>query len=190
MNVSGSAIALRAEQTLRTRQLILALAALVLAYAIPVAAPYVIPKMFPTAGGTDNKCYKFSSAERSFASLMNGERSKRSKGTMKLDPELSKAAIVHTNEMVKSNTLVHTTSTSLKRRVTNWRTVGENVGVGSTVDSLHTAFMNSPAHKENILFSSFNNVGVGVIQKDDRMWVTVIFEASSNPGTPLKMPSC
>ena len=180
----------RPSRDLQIRQLSLAALALLIAYAIPIAAPYVVPKIFPTATGSDNSCYKFNTSEKSFASLMNGERSSRSKGSMKLDPELSKAAKVHTNEMVKANTLVHTTPTSLKRRVTNWRTLGENVGVGSTVDSLHSAFMNSPAHKENILFDSFNNVGVGVIEKDGRMWVTVIFEASSNPGTPLRMPSC
>jgi uncharacterized protein YkwD len=189
VNVSGSSVVL-AERSLRTKQLILAMAALLLAYAIPMAAPYVIPRFFPTATTTDNKCYKFNTSERGFASLMNTERTDRSHGAMKLDPELSKAAKVHTSEMVKSATLVHTTPTSLKRRVTNWRTLGENVGVGSTVDSLHSAFMNSPAHRDNILLDSFNNVGVGVIEKDGRMWVTVIFEASSNPGTPLKMPVC
>jgi uncharacterized protein YkwD len=164
--------------------------ALAIAYAIPIAAPYVVPKLFPAAGSSDNKCYNFNSSEKSFFGLMNGERKKKDKGTMKLDPELSKAAKVHTNEMIRSNTLAHTTATSLKRRVTKWSTLGENVGVGSEVNSLHDAFMGSPAHRDNILHPPFNNVGVGVVTKDGRMWVTVIFEASTNPGTPLKMPSC
>jgi uncharacterized protein YkwD len=189
VNVSGTSVALP-NRSLRTRQLVLAMAALLAAYVIPIAAPYAIPRLFPIRAGSDNQCYKFNSSERSFASLMNGERTSRDQGKMKLDPELSKAAKVHTGEMVRSNTLVHTTSTSLKRRVTHWSTIGENVGVGSTVASLHSAFMNSPAHRDNILHDPFNNVGVGVTTKDGRMWVTVIFEASSNPGTPLKMPSC
>ncbi|MEA2462213.1 MAG: hypothetical protein QOH90_2390, partial [Actinomycetota bacterium] len=28
------------------------------------------------------------------------------------------------------------------------------------------------------------------VHKDDRLWVTVIFESVSNPGTPLNMPRC
>jgi uncharacterized protein YkwD len=45
--------------------------------------------------------------------------------------------------------------------------------------------MNSPAHRANILLSSFKHVGVGVIQANDRLWVTVTFEARSDPGSPL-----
>jgi uncharacterized protein YkwD len=104
---------------------------------------------------------------------------------LRLDPELSKVAKVHTRAMVKENSLFHTPSDTLRRRVTNWTTLGENVGVGSTVTSLHEAFMNSPAHRDNILYSSFRHVGVGVMREDGRMWVTVIFEARSDPGSPL-----
>ena len=51
--------------------------------------------------------------------------------------------------------------------------------------SLHQAFMDSPAHRENIMLNSFRYVGVGVIKSGDRLWVTVTFEAKSNPGSPL-----
>jgi uncharacterized protein YkwD len=87
--------------------------------------------------------------------------------------------------MVNKNLLYHTPTTTLKKRVTNWRELGENVGVGSTVTTLHSAFMNSPAHKANILYSGFRYVGVGAIQADGRLWVTVIFESRADPGSPL-----
>lgn len=172
------------------QQLALALA-LLAALAIPVAAPLTIPELFPTATGTDNKCYPFNAADRDFAAKMNAERKAKGLGTMKLDPELSKAAMVHTvNEMIKPNTLQHTTNSALAKRVTNWVTLGENVGVGAEVASLHQAFMNSPAHKANIMLPKFNNVGVGAKEADGRLWVTVLFEAQSNPGTSLAMPKC
>lgn len=170
-------------------QIALALA-LVVALAIPAVTPFVLPDPSPTAAGADNPCYKFTAAERGFASKMNQERRARGLGTMKLDPELSKASIRHTKEMTNANTLVHSTTTQLTRRVTNWSSLGENVGVGATVDSLHTAFMSSPAHRDNILHGPFNNVGVGVKNDGGRMWVTVIFETRSNPGTRLAMPNC
>lgn len=189
MHYTGSTATLRRPQLDVRQQLLLALA-LVATLAIPFAAPFTLPDLRPSAAGSDNTCYTFTAAERAFASKMNQERRDRGLGTMKLDPELSRVAMKHTKEMTSANTLMHTTTTALTRRVTNWVTLGENVGVGAEVATLHSAFMNSPAHKENILHSSFNNVGVGVGSAAGRMWVTVIFEARSNPGTRLSMPSC
>lgn len=127
-------------------------------------------------------CYSPKRSEKKFKRLINLARTGVD---LRLDPELSKAAKVHTREMVRANSLHHTPSNVLRRRVTNWVELGENVGVGGGVVSLHDAFMNSPAHRDNILRSSYRYVGVGVIKRDGRMWVTVLFEAKSNPGSPL-----
>ena len=189
MDGSGSAptVGIR---SLSPRQLALVFAALVLAAAIPMAVPRFAPDLFPTATG-DNQCYTYKADEKAFVSKMNAVRQNAGKGTLRLDPELSKAAAVHTKEMVKAQLLHHTSTSALKRRVTNWNSLGENVGAGGSVDSLHSAFMNSPAHKANIMHSGFNNVGTGVtVDSAGRMWVTVIFESKANPGTPLKMPTC
>lgn len=142
----------------------------------------LLVSLFPT-GSASAACYSPNKPERRFAKLINLART--SVKDLRLDPELSKVAKVHTRDMVKTNSLHHSTSSELRNRVTNWSTLGENVGVGSTVTSLHDAFMNSPAHRANILESTFRHVGVGVIRKDGRMWVTVIFEARSDPGSTL-----
>ena len=139
---------------------------------------------------TRRVCWKSTDAERGFARKMNSERDSRDQGKMHLDPELSKAARVHTNEMIRRNELYHTTDSDLRSRVTNWVILGENVGVGGTVSSLHDAFMNSPAHRDNVLHNAYRHVGVGVKKANDRMWVTIIFEAVTDPGTPLNMPRC
>jgi uncharacterized protein YkwD len=131
------------------------------------------------------KCYSPNAKERAFVRKMNEAREQAGKGRLRLDPEISKVSKVHTRAMAKENSLYHTSTSVLGRRVTNWILLGENVGVGGTVSSLHSAFMNSPAHRANILLSSFQHVGVGVIQANDRLWVTVTFEARSDPGSPL-----
>lgn len=131
------------------------------------------------------RCYSPNAKERSFVRKMNQARVSAGKSRLRLDPEISKVSKVHTRAMAKDNSLYHTSTSVLGRRVTNWILLGENVGVGGTVSSLHSAFMNSPAHRANILLSSFRHVGVGVIQSGDRLWVTVTFEARSDPGTPL-----
>jgi uncharacterized protein YkwD len=136
------------------------------------------------------KCWSYKSAERGFARHMNAARVRLDSSKLRLDPQLTKVARVHTRDMVERNYLYHTASNQLKRRVKRWVVLGENVGVGAQVDSLHIAFMGSPAHRDNIVFSKFRYVGVGVRNADSRMWVTVIFEARLNPGTPLPMPSC
>ena len=131
------------------------------------------------------KCYSPNAKERAFVRKMNQAREAAGKGRLRLDPEISKVSKVHTRDMAGDDSLYHTSTSVLGRRVTNWILLGENVGVGGTVSSLHSAFMNSPAHRANILLSSFKHVGVGVIQSGDRLWVTVTFEARSDPGSPL-----
>jgi uncharacterized protein YkwD len=138
----------------------------------------------------DNTCWKYRTPERAFARKMNAARTANNLPKLKLDPELSKAARVHTNEMVKRDELYHTTDTDLRRRVTSWILLGENVGVGGSVSSLEQAFMDSPAHRDNILHPTYRHVGVGVRKANGRMWVTVIFEAVTDPGTTLQMPRC
>lgn len=44
-----------------------------------------------------------------------------------------------------------------------WRKLGENVGMGGSIDQIHVAYMNSPGHKANILDPSFNQVGTAAV---------------------------
>lgn len=143
-----------------------------------------------TAGSGDNNCWTFKKTERGFARKMNAARADQGLGKLSLDPELSKVARVHTNEMIRKNELHHTSTEALRKRVTSWVLLGENVGVGGSVSSLHQAFMNSPAHRDNILHLAYKHVGVGVRKANGRMWVTIVFEAISDPGTTLAMPRC
>jgi uncharacterized protein YkwD len=144
----------------------------------------------PTTVGRNSRCWDYKRSERSFARKMNSVRRRKGRRGLRLDPELSKVARVHTTDMVQRNTLYHTSSSSLRRRVVGWTTLGENVGVGNTVRSLHKAFMHSRYHRANILYRRFRFGGVGVKKKRGRMWVTVVFEARNNPGTRLRMPRC
>ena len=169
---------------------LLLLAVITVVPTVPVPPELPIPAMTAAAATTDNRCWNFKPSEKGFTRKINGARGNGGLGKLSLDPELSKAARVHTKEMVTKAELYHTPTDSLKRRVTNWVMLGENVGVGGTVSSLHEAFMNSQGHRDNVMHPLYRHVGVGVSKSGDRMWVTVIFEASTDPGTPLKMPRC
>jgi uncharacterized protein YkwD len=144
------------------------------------------PATVATAGGSGS-CYNYKSSERAFAEKINLARRVAGSGSIKLDKQLSKVARRHAWEMDKQNRLFHTEGNKLGWRVTNWNALGENVGVGGTVESLHRAFMASPAHRANVLKSSYNHLGVGVHEDKNYMWVTMVFESTRDPGTRLRL---
>ena len=52
-----------------------------------------------------------------------------------------------------------------------WRSLAENVGRGPSLSAVHTAFMNSTSHRDNILNPSFNYGGTGVAKGCGYYWV-------------------
>lgn len=167
-----------------------ALGLLALLLGLPMSSPAAVA---PDNGGSEvliepehlAACFGFRKAERSFVRRHNIARRDRGLRALRSDIHLGKVARYHTREMTSRNSLYHTSSTQLGRRVTRWSTLGENVGVGATVGSLFKAFMNSPGHRANILYSRFNHIGVGTLRAHGRLWVTIIFEARNDPGTRL-----
>lgn len=149
-----------------------------------------MPPTWDVASRTDSTCWDPRTTERGFISKLNRAREGAGKRRLRLDPELSRVARKHTREMKLRNLLYHTDGDAMRRRVTFWSILGENVGVGNTVESLHVAFMNSPAHRDNIMYTSYRHVGVGAASSNGRLWVTVVFQATDNPGTTLRMPRC
>ena len=157
---------------------------------LALTAGLILPAPAGGAAAADSACWRHSRPERGFAKKVNRARTNVEAGKLRLDPELSKVARKHTLEMVNDGSLFHQTAAQFRRRVTNWNLIGENVGLGARVKSLHKAFMASPLHKANIVNPAFRYMGVGVKKIGDRMWVTVVFEARTNPGTTLRMPDC
>ena len=62
-----------------------------------------------------------------------------------------------------------------ERGVTGWRAVGENVGRAQSVDRVHELFMQSSAHRANLLSTQYSEIGIGVTERDGTMWVAVDF---------------
>jgi uncharacterized protein YkwD len=54
-----------------------------------------------------------------------------------------------------------------------WRKLGENVGMGGTIDQVHVAYMNSPGHKANVLDGSYNQIGTAAVWGNCRGYRTV-----------------
>jgi uncharacterized protein YkwD len=59
-----------------------------------------------------------------------------------------------------------------------WRVLGENVGLGSSVDIICDAFLKSPPHRANIVDPRFTLVGIGVaVDQQGRSFVVQQFAA-------------
>ena len=136
----------------------------------------------------DVQCKLVTSSEKTFAKKVNKARSRRDLGTVALDKELSLVAEAHSKAMRRKNSLEHSREEWMRQRVTRWEIIGENVGRGRSVDSLHEAFMASEGHREIVVDEEYRNLGVGIAPDGDYIWITVLFEAYEDPGTTMEMP--
>jgi uncharacterized protein YkwD len=116
------------------------------------------------------------SSERALASLMNRARTSHGRAAFGLSSTLSNYARRHSATMASKNRLYHNPYLATWLRNISWRILGENVGYGGSVRQVYVAFMNSPGHRANILDRRFRSVGVGVVVRNGRTWVTVIFK--------------
>jgi uncharacterized protein YkwD len=117
-----------------------------------------------------------SSAEKQMASLINKSRANAGRAPLVLSGTLSTYARKHSAKMMAKNTIFHNSSLAKTLSGISWKILGENVGMGGSITSLHNAFMDSPGHRANNLDKRFKKVGVGVTSKNGRLWVTVIFQ--------------
>jgi len=114
-----------------------------------------------------------SSDASAYLARMNAERVNHGLPALTMRTDLNTVAQGWANHMAAANLLSH--NPNLTSQVANWQTVGENVGEGPDVATLDTEFWNSPAHKANILDSSYRDVGIGTTFTDGILWITIDF---------------
>jgi hypothetical protein len=77
--------------------------------------------------------------------------------------------------MIEAGDLFHSTSAEMASYSSNWELMGENVGLGPDVTSVHEAFMRSTSHRSNIL-GEFDRIGVGIDRNaDGTIFATLVF---------------
>ncbi|MEX2658828.1 MAG: S-layer homology domain-containing protein [Acidimicrobiales bacterium] len=148
-------------------------AALLASGAQPAAATVLVTDAQPAAAALSAPA----DAELEFLQLLNQTRGAHGLGLLKSDALIVPVARDWSGAMAASNTLSHRPDllSQIESRVTtDWLRIGENVGRGGSVGSLHTAFMNSPSHKANVL-GDYNRVGIGVVNAGTTIWVTFNF---------------
>jgi hypothetical protein len=114
-------------------------------------------------------------SEAGFLAEINATRSANGLAPLSVDGGLRSHARNHTQDMIDAGDIYHSSSSELQAAGgSGWSKIGENVGRGGSVGSLHNAFMNSPGHKANIL-GDYNYVGIGTGTSNGVLYVTVVF---------------
>jgi hypothetical protein len=102
------------------------------------------------------------SDEANFVSQINSLRATKGLPALAVDAGLTTKARAWAQTMADQNRIWHS---SLADGITaDWQRLGENVGMGGTVDALHIAFVNSPKHYDNLVDPAFRLVGIGVVR--------------------------
>jgi hypothetical protein len=120
-------------------------------------------------------------AERELLRLINKERARKGTQPLEMDERLTEAARVHSEEMAQRKQLSHRfpNEARLQDRLSKtgvpFDAVAENVAHSSSAANAHIELMNSSGHRANILDPKYNAVGVGVIERDNHLYITQDF---------------
>lgn len=117
--------------------------------------------------------------EKEVFNLINQQRTANGLSALKVDEEVQRVARIKAQDMVDNNYFSHTSPTygspfdMLKSFKISYKTAGENIAGNSSNSAAVTAWMNFSGHKANILNSSYNYTGVGVVSspKYGKMYV-------------------
>lgn len=102
--------------------------------------------------------------------MINAKRVANGLSALKINDEVQNVARVKAKDMVDNNYFSHTSPIygspfdMLKNYGISYKTAGENIAGNSSNSEAVNAWMNSEGHRANILNSSFNYTGIGVVK--------------------------
>lgn len=121
-----------------------------------------------SSGGT-NTTSQLTANEKEVFDLINAKRVANGLSALKIDDELQNVARIKAQDMVDNNYFSHNSPiygspfNMIKNFGISYKTAGENIAGNSSNSGAVNAWMNSAGHKANILNSSFNYTGIGVV---------------------------
>ena len=141
-----------------------------------VSKKYVKP-IYPKSSGsqttnnnqTTTTTTSMNADEKEVFDLINQQRINNGLPALKNDDEVQRVARIKAQDMVDNNYFSHTSPTygspfdMLKSFKITYNSAGENIAGNSSNSGAVNAWMNSSGHKANILNSSFNYTGIGVV---------------------------
>ena len=110
-----------------------------------------------------------SADEQEVFNLINKQRTSNGLSALKIDKEVQNVARIKAKDMVQNNYFSHNSPTygtpfnMLNSFKVSYKSAGENIAGNSSNQAAVTAWMNSSGHRANILNSSYNYTGIGVV---------------------------
>ena len=110
-----------------------------------------------------------SAHEQEVFNLINKQRTNNGLSPLKIDNEVQRVARIKAQDLVANNYFAHESPVygspfeMLNNFKISYKTAGENIAGNSSNSGAVNAWMNSSGHKANILNSSFNYTGIGVV---------------------------
>jgi len=106
--------------------------------------------------------------EKEFIALINELRVNNSLNQLTENPGLTDGARVWAQALADSGTIGH--DPNLKNALAEYDELGENVGMGGSVQAIFNALVASPGHHENMVRPEFSEIGVGVVASGDTLF--------------------
>lgn len=148
----------------------------------PTTRPTTKPTATPSASNGDYTTISGTVQEQKALNLLNADRIANGLTPLSLDPELSRIARIKSQDMKDNNYFAHNSPTygsasdMLKAFGYAFHGVGENIAHHATVEKSQAAFMSSAGHRQNILGSQWQKVGIGVVyDAQGFVYVTQLF---------------
>lgn len=123
--------------------------------------------------------------------MVNDHRAERGLGPLESNEALRWVARRHTQRMVDRRDIYHNPNLAAEadEAVPGWRMLGENVGMGPSLEAVQGAFLRSEKHRTNIEQPAFDTAGIGgATDPDGRRYFTQNFAAWDGPPTPPPPP--
>lgn len=134
----------------------------------PTPKPAPTPAPTPQSTGTLPTGNMITPSKQQLLDLINNERSKAGVKPLSFDDTLNRVAQLKSDDMKANNYFSHNSPTygtpfqMMQKFGVSFKSAGENIATNYSVADAHTAFMNSPGHRANILNSSYTNIGIGI----------------------------
>ena len=105
--------------------------------------------------------------------LVNASRAEHGRPAVEVNLELSDKAQGWADHLAEHGALEHS---DLPEGLTlAWTALGENVGFGVDIANVHEAYMESTAHRENILDRRWTHLGTGYAQTPETVYTVHLF---------------
>jgi uncharacterized protein YkwD len=120
-------------------------------------------------------------AERELFASVNQARRAQGLAPLRWDDSLAAAARRHAEMMAKHGSAQHgfagepSLSTRAKQAGARFTWLSENVTQGPTPGFIHSQFMNSPAHRANIVDTDMDSIGVCVVEHGGQLFAVEDF---------------